>query len=73
MNAQIIYELRKLYHSGDRVTNKILKQQIEKIYDKVGYHATAKGTDIAQYGFITKKCKIPINGKRVDGVELICL
>lgn len=33
----------------------------------------AKGTDIAQYGFITKKCKIPINGKRVDGVELICL
>ena len=46
---------------------------MQKIYDKVGYHATAKGTNIVQYGFFAKKCKIPINGKRVDGVELIIL
>jgi hypothetical protein len=36
----------------------------------LGYQAHAKGTDILKYGYLTKKVKIRIDGKRVDGVEL---
>ena len=66
----VAQELHKLYHTGDRVTNKELKAQIQLIYDRLGYKKKAKGTDIKLYGYSTHKVKIPINGKRLDGVEL---
>ena len=71
MENKIIYELNKLYPTGIRVTNKDLKRSIQDIYDRLGYKAHAKGTDILKYGYLTKKVKIRIDGKRVDGVELI--
>ncbi len=70
MENKIIYELNKLYPTGIRVTNKDLKRSIQDIYDRLGYKAHAKGTDILKYGYLTKKVKIRINKKRVDGVEL---
>ena len=70
MENKIRNELQKLYHTGDRVTNKDLKRSIQLIYDKLGYKATAKGTDIKKYGYSTHKVKINIDGKRLDGVEL---
>ena len=71
MENKIIYELNKLYPTGIRVTNKDLKHSIQDIYDRLGYQAHAKGTDILKYGYLTKKVKIRIDRKRVDGVELI--
>lgn len=70
MENKIIYELNKLYPTGIRVTNKDLKRSIQDIYDRLGYQAHAKGTDILKYGYHAKKVKIRIDGKRVDGVEL---
>ena len=70
MKNKIIYELNKLYPTGIRITNKDLKRSIQDIYDRLGYKAHAKGTDILKYGYLTKKVKIRIDGKRVDGVEL---
>jgi len=70
MENKIIYELNKLYPTAIRVTNKDLKRSIQDIYDRLGYQAHAKGTDILKYGYLTKKVKIRIDGKRVDGVEL---
>ena len=70
MENKIIYELNKLYPTAMRVTNKDLKRSIQDIYDRLGYKAHAKGTDILKYGYLTKKVKIRIDGKRVDGVEL---
>ena len=46
MENKIRNELQKLYKDGDRVTNKELKKQIQLIYDRLGYKAKAKGTDI---------------------------
>ena len=66
----IIKEIHKLYKTGDRVTNKELKKQIQLIYDRLGYKAKAKGTDIKLYGYSTHKVKIRIGEKRLDGVEL---
>ena len=71
MENIIIYELNKLYPTGIRVTNKDLKRSIQDIYDRLGYKAHAKGTDILRFGYLTKKVKIRIDRKRVDGVELI--
>lgn len=70
MENIIIYELNKLYPTGIRVTNKDLKRSIQDIYDRSGYKAHAKGTDILKYGYHAKKVKIRIDRKRVDGVEL---
>ena len=71
MENKIRIELQKLYKTGDRVTNKELKQQIQLIYDRLGFKYKAKGTDIKKYGYGTKKVKITIDGKRIDGVELL--
>ena len=71
MENIIIYELNKLYPTGIRVTNKDLKRSIQDIYDRLGYKAHAKGTDILKYGYHAKKVKIRIDEKRMDGVELI--
>lgn len=71
MVNKIIYELNKLYPTGIRVTNKDLKRSIQDIYDRLGYQAHAKGTDILKYGYHAKKVKIRIDEKRMDGVELI--
>ena len=73
MENKIIYELNKLYPTGIRITNKDLKRSIQDIYDRLGYKAHAKGTDILKYGYLTKKVKIRIDGKRVDGVELMVI
>ena len=70
MENRIRNELQKLYKTGDRVTNKDLKRSIQEIYDRLGYKAKAKGTDIKLYGYSTKKVKIRIEDKRLDGVEL---
>lgn len=73
MENIIIYELNKLYPTGIRVTNKDLKRSIQDIYDRLGYQAHAKGTDILKYGYLTKKVKIRIDERRVDGVELTAI
>ena len=70
MDNKIRNELQKLYHTGDRVTNKELKKQLQILYDRLGYKAKAKGTDIKLYGYSTHKVKIRIGDKRLDGVEL---
>ena len=70
MDNKIRNELQKLYKTGDRVTNKDLKRSIQEIYDRLGYKAKAKGTDIKLYGYSTRKVKIRIDDKRLDGVEL---
>ena len=63
-------ELHKLYHTGDRVTNRDLKRTIQLIYDRLGFKCKAKGTHIKLYGYSTRKVKIRIGDKRLDGVEL---
>ena len=70
MENKIRNELQKLYHTGDRVTNKDLKRIIQEIYDRLGFKCKAKGTDIKLYGYSTRKVKIRIDNMRLDGVEL---
>jgi hypothetical protein len=73
MENKIKNELNRLYPTGIRVTNKDLKRSIQDIYDRLGYKAHAKGTDILRFGYLTKKVKIRIDEKRVDGVELTAI
>ena len=58
------------YQTGDRVTNKELKATLQRLYDKYQIREKAKATHIANFGYLTKKCKIRIGDKRVDGLEL---
>ena len=58
------------YQTGDRVTNKELKDTLQALYDKYQIKEKAKATHIARY-YKVKKCKIRIGDKRVDGYEII--
>ena len=58
------------YQTGDRVTNKELKATLQSLYDKYQIKEKAKATHIANFGYLTKKCKIRIGDKRKDGLEL---
>ena len=59
------------YQTGDRVTNKELKDTLQALYDKYQIKEKAKATHIVRYGYLTKKCKIRIGDKRIDGVEIL--
>ena len=58
------------YQTGDRVTNKELKDTLQALYDKYQIKEKAKATHITRY-YKVKKCKIRIGDKRVDGYEII--
>lgn len=58
------------YKTGDRVTNKVLKATLQRLYDKYHIKGKATATHIAKYGYTYKRCKIRIDEKRVDGMEL---
>jgi hypothetical protein len=69
---KITYELQKLYKTGDRVSNKELKERLQKIYHKCEYLKRATATDILLFGYDFKRCKIrDINNNRINGLELI--
>ena len=59
------------YQTGDRVTNKKLKDTLQSLYDKYQIKEKAKATHIVRYGYLTKRCKIRIADKRIDGVEIL--
>ena len=59
------------FQTGDRVTNKELKAILQSLYDKYQIKEKAKATHIVRYGYLTKRCKIRIGDKRIDGVEFI--
>mgnify|MGYP006366021115 CR=1 FL=1 len=69
MNITLIKE-ELHYQTGDRVTNKELKATLQRLYDKYQIKEKAKATHILNFGYLTKKCKIRIGDKRVDGLEL---
>ena len=70
MNACIIKN--KLYfQTGDRVSNKELKATLQRLYDKYQIKDKAKATHIVRYGYRTKRCKIRIGDKRIDGIEIL--
>jgi hypothetical protein len=70
MNITLIKE-ELHYQTGDRVTNKELKATLQSLYDEHGIKEKAKATHIVRYGYLTKRCKIRIGNKRIDGVEII--
>ena len=59
------------YQTGDRVSNKELKATLQSLYDKYQIKEKAKATHIVRYGYLTKRCKIRIGDKRIDGAEII--
>ena len=72
MNITLIKE-ELHYQTGDRVTNKELKATLQRLYDKYQIKEKAKATHIVRYGYQTKRCKIRIGDKRIDGVEFISI
>ena len=70
MNLSLIK--KELYYQiGDRVSNKELKDTLQALYDKYQIKDKAKATHIVKYGYLTKRCKIRIGDKRIDGVEIL--
>ena len=72
ITEQISKELHQIYPEGKRITNKQLKAALQQIYDKFSYKRHATATQIQEYGFSIKRCKMPKDkfGKRHDGVIL---
>ena len=66
----MINELRQMYPSGTRVTNKDLKISLQYLYNKYKVVAVAKAVDIKRYGYATKVVKIPSSKGRLNGVQL---
>ena len=66
---KVPYELRLLLKNEERISNTMLKQTVQYVYDKLGIKKTAKATDIIAY-FPKSKSGQKINdttGRRVNG------
>lgn len=46
---KVPYELRRLLKNEERISNAMLKQTLQYVYDKLGVNRTAKATDIIEY------------------------
>ena len=64
---QAIYSEFKV---GNRIIKADLKEQLSKIYNSIGIKKSAKANDIEEW-FEVRDCKIDLNGKRVNGFELV--
>lgn len=63
-------ELRMIYRNGDRITNKDLKRQLQRLYRLHDIQSKAKATDIRLFGFSARRTVIRVDGKRVEGLEI---
>ena len=66
-------QMRITFKSGERYTNKELKQLLQDRYNQYCYVAVAKATNIKQFGFDFIRCKIKKAGKYINGVQLVKL
>lgn len=64
------FALKKVLHTGQRITKAELKALIQQHYNRLGLKKTAKATDITKFGFDSKEVKIKEGGRYVNGVEL---
>ena len=67
---RIAEEVYKRFFVGQRYSKYDIKRALEEIYKNLGYDKTAKAVDLENY-FDLKRCAIPIDGKRVEGYELL--
>ena len=70
--GNIIFELRKVFKSGMRLTNKEVKSMMANVYSKLGIKKNAVASHLEkEYGFKCKPVKISINGTRENGLEIL--
>ena len=67
----ITKELHSKYPSGSRVSNKELKEVLQKLYNKYGLKVVATATDITRFGYKVQPCKVPSDKGRINGKILM--
>jgi hypothetical protein len=55
---------------GDKITRSDIKLRLGEIYNKLEINKTPKATDLENWFNITR-ARIPIDGKYIDGLELL--
>ena len=58
------------FKEGNKLSLSIIKQKLKDLYSSINYKSTPKASDLSRF-FEVKKCKITIEGKRVDSYELL--
>lgn len=58
------------FSEGNRLAKSDIKERLAKIYNELDYQRTAKANDIEEW-FEIKSISITIDGKRVNGFELL--
>ena len=65
-------EVFSIFSVGSRYTLKDIKEYFKNIYIKVGIEKSPKASDLEEY-FNVKKCLLTIDGKKVNGYEILSL
>ena len=64
-------EIKLLFHTGDRLSIREVKQMLQMAYDRNEINKKAKSTDLALLGIKTKRSIISKDGRRLEGVRII--
>ena len=64
-------EIKLLFHTGDRLSIREVKQMLQMAYDRNEINKKAKSTDLALFGIKTKRSIISKDGRRLEGVRII--
>ena len=62
--------VHKEFQVGNKYTKVEIKNKLKEIYSSLGLKITAKASDIENW-FETRRCQPRVNGKQVEGLELI--
>ncbi len=64
-------EIKLLFHTGDRLSIREVKQLLQMAYNRNEINKKAKSTDLALFGIKTKRSIIAKDGRRVEGIRII--
>ena len=69
--SELMEELYGNFIVGNKYTYAEAKIKLQECYDKLTIKITAKATDLKKYFVLNEGIKIQINGKRVEGFEVL--
>lgn len=69
--SELMEDLCENFIVGNKYSYSDAKIKLQKSYDKLTIKIAAKATDLKKYFVLNEGIKIPINGKRVEGFEVL--
>lgn len=64
-------EIHRIFFIGDKITNKEVKNILQRLYNKHQIDCKAQATHLKLFGFRVKRVAITKGDKRIEGLQIL--